>query len=174
MAMIKVRFSAAAVLLVQLLLFFSVSDAQPAKLTVQSLMNATYRIEGEPVTLKQGKFAKGDSPLTGDFLKVEFKQAKFGDLDNNGIEDAAVIFAYSGGGSGYFYVLSAVRNHQGAPQEAASEMLGDRVVIKSLAIKSGVIMVTMITQGPRDSMANPTLKKTLKFKLAGNKLVQVR
>ena len=137
-------------------------------------MNAAYRIGGEPVILKQGKFAKGDSPLKEDFLRVEFKQAAFGDLDNNGSEDAAVIFAYSGGGSGYFYVMSAVRNHQGAPQEAASEMLGDRVIIKSLAIKSGVIMVPMVTQCPRDSMANRTLKKTMRYKLAGNKLAQVR
>jgi hypothetical protein len=172
--MSKVRFSAAAVLLIQLLFFISIGYAQPARLTIQSLMNAAYRIGGEPVILKQGKFAKGDSPLKEDFLRVEFKQAVFGDLDNNGSKDAAVIYAYSGGGSGYFYVLSAVKNNQGAPQEAASEMLGDRVIIKSLAIKSGVIVVNLITQGPRDSMANPSLKKTMKYKLAGNKLAQVR
>ena len=56
----------------------------------------------------------------------------FGDINNDGAPDAAVVLAASGGGSGTFYSLEAVVNQYGKPVDIASISLGDRIVVKAV------------------------------------------
>jgi hypothetical protein len=97
----------------------------------------------------------------------------FGDLDGDGADDAAVVLATSGGGSGTFISLEAVLNDKGAPNHVASAELGDRKKIESVAIESGQITVDMVTHGPDDPMCCPTVEATQKYKLQGDTLVQI-
>ena len=48
----------------------------------------------------------------------------FGDLDGDGIWDAAVVLEANGGGSGTFRSLEAVVNEDGAPVHVASRPAG--------------------------------------------------
>ena len=97
----------------------------------------------------------------------------FGDLDGDGVEDAAVVLATSGGGSGTFISLEAVINDNGTPNHAATVLLGDRVQVKSVAVESGEITVDMVTHGPDDPLYRPTLEVTHKYKLQGDTLVHI-
>ncbi len=147
----------------------SEASAQSSRLSMEVLQNSKYRVEEETIKLKNGRFLRKSRD---NFLDVRLSRVAFGDLDKDGSEDAVVLLVYNSGGSGSFYQLSAVLNKNGIPQDVASTVLGDRVVVQSFGIRSGRIVTEMITHGPEDPSCCPTLKETLHFTLAGSELVE--
>ena len=95
----------------------------------------------------------------------------FGDLDADGIDDAAVILLTAGGGSGAFCDLAAVLNEQGQPRNVDTVSLGDRVVIEALSVEGGKIMVTMIAHDADDPLCCPTMQVTRTYELDGGRPV---
>ncbi|MBM3127031.1 MAG: hypothetical protein FJ009_00165 [Chloroflexi bacterium] len=143
-------------------------------LTLDALKNAEYLIEG-PASGK-AKLVNGSYqekiPNASAQIAVAFNEVlSVGDLNGDGIADVAIILTLNSGGTGTFYNLYGVLNDQGAPKPSAPEVLGDRIKLKSLTIQGGEINANFLTQGPKDSMANPMLDTTRKFKLQDGKLV---
>jgi hypothetical protein len=145
-------------------------------LNVKQLENGRYLIpswenpdQGEWVQLKDGEFARRDqdNPLFVDIVKIAL-----GYLSNQQTKDAAVIYGYNTGGSGFFVVLCAVINDHGQPRNTALIDLEDRVKINSLTIRSGKIIIDMVTHGPNDPACCPTVRKIATYALVGNKLVK--
>jgi hypothetical protein len=77
-------------------------------LTVAQLQNATYSgIYDEPVTLVDGQY-EGE-PFTPDSASrpvVSYLGEAFGDLDGDGVEDAAVFLVENSGGTGDFVYVA--------------------------------------------------------------------
>ena len=147
-------------------------------LTLESLRNAEYRSKyyGDgPVRLNNGRHETKIYPdsETMAFIELTDKIA-LGDLNGDGAQDAAVILLSSGGGSGGFFELADMINQNGTPVQAGLQYLGDRVDIKSIAIKSGVIVVDMLTHGSDDAQCCPTVRKTQQYRLDGGRLVRVQ
>jgi hypothetical protein len=156
-------------------IFFLISYATPESnnLTIDDLKNLTYTIYPSldrplKVKLVNGKYSRRDS--SSDFVMTSVRKTATGDLNNDGKPDAVVILFSNYGGSGDFGELAAVINQDGLLKHVASAFLGDRVVIKSLAIEKGIISVDMVTHGPKDAMVKPTLRQTKKFQLVNNRL----
>ena len=105
-------------------------------------------------------------------LKVVGPNA-FGDLNGDGTDDAAVVLAQDLGGSGTFMTLAAVISDQGIPRYQAGTSLGDRVQVNSIAIRDGIIRVTLTGHGPSDPMCCPTQSQTRSFRLDGTKLPEI-
>jgi hypothetical protein len=149
------------------------ADAE-TRLTVQALQNAEYRSEqfGESwVRLKNGKYEERSQPgAVPEFVMRLSDKMAFGDLNDDGVQDAAVVLISSGGGSGSFRELIAVLDRNGRPQQAASAFLGDRTDIKSISIRSGIIFVDLVRHGPNDPMCCPTVREVKKYKLNGGRL----
>ncbi len=143
-------------------------QATASALTRDALRNAEYQIYGEGVRLSDGFLAR----------KLEIGQESwqlhdpiaFGDLNGDGVADAAVVLSYNGGGSGTFYGLLAVLNENGVPVHVASTELGDRIRLNSLAIAADVITVKMVAHGPNDGLCCPTIDTVATFRLNGNAL----
>jgi predicted small lipoprotein YifL len=132
----------------------------PPPLTVEMLKNAEYKSEwpAEGVAkLTDGEYQEEIVPGAASKLVIALypDMHAFGDLNGDGVDDAAVVLATSGGGSGTFISLEAVLNEEGRPKHVASASLGDRAQIKSVAIESGEITVDMVTHGPEDPMCCP-------------------
>ncbi len=76
-----------------------------------ALYNATYSSELVPngkVTVKDGKFSMPAAPDTPLLIQLSLTgQVAYGEL--NGVPSAAVITGSTGGGSGYFYILSLMQ-----------------------------------------------------------------
>jgi hypothetical protein len=149
----------------------------PPPLTVEMLKNAEYHSEwpAEGVAkLTDGEYEEEIVPGSASKLVIMVypDMYAFGDLNGDGVDDAAVVLATSGGGSGTFISLEAVINDQGTPQHVASAELGDRARVESVAIESGEITVELVTHGPDDPMCCPTVEATRKYKLQGDTLVQ--
>ena len=156
----------------------TVPTTQPAALDTEALKNAEYRSEfaGEgKARLVNGVHVEKEAPNSATELRMTLSDMiATGDLNGDGLADAAVVLVSNPGGSGTFYELAAVLNENGKPHHAASVLLGDRVQIKAIAIKDGQVTVRMITQGPNDPLSSPTFEVTQKYKLEGGKLVLVK
>lgn len=137
-----------------------------AKITPNMVKNSEYYLQDIDTRFKlvNGHYEAGDEG-------VDFIKAAFGDLNNDGIKDAAVILAYSGGGSGYFFRLAAVINRNGHLYHIATASLGDRIIINSLQVKSGRIIIDMYDHRRDEGMASASLRKIVSYKLSGDRLV---
>jgi hypothetical protein len=96
----------------------------------------------------------------------------FGDLDSDGVADAAAILAGSGGGSGTFISLAALLDEDGSPGRAATAYLGDRVQVTSVTIEAGEIIVSLISHRSTDPLCCPTQPATRRFRLDRGSLVE--
>ncbi|MFQ5812502.1 MAG: META domain-containing protein [Anaerolineae bacterium] len=154
------------------------APASASSLSLEALKNAAYQSEWEesgPITLTDGRY-EGEPFVEGGASRLVVTLVElvaFGDLDDDGAEDAAVILAANAGGSGTFISLEAVRNEGGKPVHVATYSLGDRARIESLAIEGGQILLEMITHGPDDPMCCPTQRVRNVYALEGDTLIEV-
>jgi hypothetical protein len=143
-------------------------------LSLDILKNATYHtpVYDRTVTLVNGSYSDGSgaSAFSVQILGVY----ALGDLNGDGQADAAVFLSENGGGSGNFESVVAVINQGGKPHQQSVAALGDRVLIKSAEISSGVIHLDMLVQGPNDPMCCPALPQKQNFWLIDNKLWLMR
>ena len=153
------------------------STVDPLDLT--ALQNTEFSSEftaNHKAKLAGGRYQEAAAPGSATMITIQLDGAHLakGDLTGDGVADAAVVLVSEPGGSGTFYELAVVMNDNGTPKHLASAPLGDRVKIERVAVESGVITVEMLTQGPNDPMASPTLAVTKKFRVDGEKLVEAK
>jgi heat shock protein HslJ len=134
-------------------------------LSVEALRNAEYMSDwtrSGTAKLTNSEFRETVVPGSASEIVVRLTDhVAYGYLD--GQEAVVVVLVTTTGGSGTFYDLSVVFNQGGKPVNVARAKLGDRVKIKSLAIKSGEIEVEMVAPGPDDPMCCPTQRLLKKY-----------
>jgi len=147
------------------------------------IMNATYNINGQPVTLKNGVSVSHPADSSGGVTDLPaiattsfFGLAAYNDLNGDGSDDMAFILTQQTGGSGTFYYLAAAL---ASPNEAAPEtdaiLLGDRIKPVSTDIKSGLIIVTYLDRKPDEPMtAVPSVTVVRNFKIVNGKLIEIK
>jgi hypothetical protein len=149
--------------------------AGTAPLTEEDLKNAEYQgIYPEVVKLTDGQyegepFVEGGASRPTVFFSEPYAS---GDLDGDGVDDAAVLLVENSGGSGSFVYLAAVLNREGKPDNIDTQLLGERAQVQALTIADGQISVTMVTHGPDDPMCCPTQEEERIYELQQNELVQ--
>jgi len=149
--------------------------APPARvpaLTPALLAEAHYRVlfdEEAEVVLHEGRYRREDPRLS---VTLHPRLAQ-GDLDDDGVPDAAVVLMVDGGGSGTFYELAVVLDRAGTPTYQTSVMLGDRIDFESMRISDGDIVVRYRDHGPQDPSCCPTVDRLRAFALAEDGLVDV-
>lgn len=96
-----------------------------------------------------------------------------GDLDADGSPDGALVLGWSGGGSGTFYELFAVLNEPAGLRPLGGVLLGDRVELKSIAVRDGRVIVGYIGAGPDDAACCPTKRFDKAFQVEAGTLTEV-
>jgi hypothetical protein len=153
-----------------------IPQVHAADVNISQLKNSAYFIpgwedqsHGEWVQLKDGEYARTapDNPLFVSIVKIAL-----GHLSPDQKKGAAVIYGYNTGGTGFFVMLCAVVENQGKLKHSDLIDLEDRVKINSLTIRSGKIVVDMLTHGPTDPAPFPTVRKIVTYTLVDNKLVK--
>jgi heat shock protein HslJ len=150
-------------------------EVAAAPLTEEALKNAEYHSEWPAdgvAQLTDGEYRKPTVEGSATELVIRLVNVIFGDLDGDGVEDAAVILVADPGGSGTFYDLAAVINRDGNPEHVATTFLGDRADIQAFSVESGQVVVDMITHGPDDPMCCPTQRVEQTYELQGDELMQ--
>ena len=158
------------------------STTTPA-LTLEQLKNSEVQITGTSsvagapqiriVKLTDGVFQQGSDPAGTDYVSVHMgKQVAFGDLNGDGVDDAAIIIGENYGGTGDFVSVVAMLNQGGQPVFTGSSGVDDRPAINSIDIRDGQILLDAVVHGPNDPgcCAAQPAKET--FRLWGGKLVR--
>jgi putative hemolysin len=155
--------------------FPGAAPVQAASLTLAALQNAIYHSpDWGDYQLVNGIYhrtpsAPGGSPEA--YLTQMIEPTVFGDLNGDGLDDAAVFLSTQTGGTGNFREMAAMINRGGNPDNVSTVSLGDRVVIQAAQIQAGVITLSMRVQGPNDGMCCPSQLETWRFQLHSNSLV---
>lgn len=151
------------------------AGAEAGPLTEDQLANASYPYGDVTISLVDGQYQQKPSPDSATYIvNVSLTgPIAYGDLDGDGVEDAALVLTDEPGGSGTFVSLAAARNVDGEAEGVATTPLGDRVKVEALAIADGIITVELVTHGPSDPMCCPTQAATWRYRLEGENLVQI-
>ena len=149
------------------------TDTERWRLTIERLRNGHYPLplfidDAEtPIRLQAGRASITVSDTFAEWTETVVLRdlAAVGDLDGDRSAEAAVVVLHNSGGSGTFVYLLAMHDRDGAPVQAGSVLLGDRVRVERLAISGGHILVDMTAHGPSDPMCCPTAQFRLAFAL---------
>jgi len=150
------------------------SSAAPS---VVELAHATYSgIMNEPVTLSEGQWEGepyvedgASRPTVG--LVDHFILT--GDLDKDGLDEAVTLLWESSGGSGNRLHLAVVAGKDDVITVLGTDLIGDRVQIRSGIIEDGLITLDIVRAGPGDAACCPTQKALVTWALSGDGLSRI-
>lgn len=134
-----------------------------------SPLEATYLIDQQPVTLSQGQAVTRQIPgAASQTLTRATGDPAYGDLDGDGVTDAAVLLVQTTGGSGTFYYVAAALNRAGRYEGTTAVFLGDRIAVESLQIGHGVVIVDYRDRRADEPMAMPPTLERSEYLLFDN------
>lgn len=146
----------------------------PQGLSEEVLRNSEFLspLMGVPVRLVDGKFS---GEANGSPLNVSLRSGvMFGDLNRDGVNDAAFLLNEDTGGSGTFVSLVVIYSDAGQFRQAPGILINDRPIVNSLEIQNGVVVFSGFLHGPNDPMVNPTLGVTQEYSLLAGKIFLTR
>lgn len=116
--------------------------------------NATYIIEGQSVTLVNGKATMEAAPGSATTITTTiFGEPVSGDINGDGKADAAVILVQNPGGSGTFYYVAAALDSGNGAIGTNAVLLGDRIAPDTTQITNGQIIANYADRNPGESMS---------------------
>lgn len=116
------------------------------------------------VQLTDGKFS--ENMADGSTLMVYLNEnVAFGDINSDGIGDAAFLIVESMGGTGIFYSISAILSSNQGFTQTNSRFIDDRAIIHSLVIENGEVILKANVHAFDDPMVNPTVTMTKTYRL---------
>ena len=125
------------------------------------------------VQLVDGKWTENQADGSIQMVSLDTRFAT-GDLNADGVDDAALLVAESMGGTGVFYSLTVLVNENGIFAQKASAFIDDRPIIHSIEIVNGEVVLNVNVHGLNDAMVDPTMNLTKTYRLIGNRLVTFR
>ncbi|MDD5152839.1 MAG: META domain-containing protein [Candidatus Pacebacteria bacterium] len=129
-----------------------------------SPQNATYTIEGQKVTLKNGVSEVSIAPGSASKIVTRyFGNAVSHDFDGDGREDSAFILTQETGGSGTFYYVVAALNTVDGYVGSEGVLLGDRIAPQTTEMgKGNIIVVNYADRNPGESFdIRPSVGKSI-------------
>lgn len=101
-------------------------------------------------------------------------QVAYGDLDGDGVADAAATLVAIPGGSGIFTYLAAVLDDHGAAKPLPSVLLGDRISVTTITVAGGMVQAAWLDRAAGEPMsATPRTPVRKAFAVRDGKLVAI-
>lgn len=150
------------------------TDELPQTTEYPGYQNATFEVEGTPVSLVDGVSEIEAAPGSATKIVTKyFGNEAFGDLNGDGKEDVAFLITQDGGGSGTFYYIVAALQTEIGYQGTTAVLLGDRIAPQTTQIENGQIVVNYAKQKADDPLtAQPSIGVSKKIKVLDGKLVE--
>ena len=135
--------------------------------------NAAYVVDGEEVRLVGGRLEVPFEPGSASGTVTELGPHRaYGDLDSDGLLDAASALRQNAGGSGTFHYLAVSPGGREAP--GPTVFLGDRVWVERVAIAHGRVRVSYLERAFHEPMASPPeIPVSRQFALEQGRLVEL-
>jgi hypothetical protein len=116
-------------------------DIASANVLADKPENAVYTIDGKPLLFVNGKY---EGEITADFATKAkasiFGEPVYGDLNEDGKDDAVLLIEYDPGGSGTFYYVASAVNVDGKYKGSNAVLLGDRIAPQNVLIENGEVV----------------------------------
>lgn len=127
--------------------------------------NARYEIEGETVSLVDGRTVTPAAPGSAILVRTgTIGKPVFGDLDGDGDNDAVIWLVHQPGGSGTFYYAALAIKETGGFRGTRAVRIGDRIVPGELSIGNRILTVRFADRSLDQPMtANPEIEKAWQF-----------
>ncbi|MEI6835776.1 MAG: hypothetical protein WCK59_03000 [Candidatus Falkowbacteria bacterium] len=137
--------------------------------------DATYLIEGQSVTLKNGSAESESAPNSASKnITRYFGNEVSGDLNGDGQIDKAFLLTQDGGGSGTFYYLAVALATNNGYEGLNTILLGDRIAPQTTEFKDGQIIVNYAERKADEAMTvAPSIGVSRFFRVADNQLVEI-
>lgn len=125
--------------------------------------NISYTVEGETLTLVDGKVLKDIAPGSAAKKTIMiFGEPVYGDLNGDGEEDAAVMLTSSGEGSGTFYYAVLAIASGTSYTSTNALFLGDRIAPQTIEIRDGNAVYNYAERNAGEPMTTePSVGKSL-------------
>ncbi len=107
---------------------------------------------------------------TAELYTTQLSIPTLGDLNADGLPDAAVILVTYNGGNGNNKELAILLNQAGSVTNIATVDIGFMVAVEAMEIQAGVILLHVRVAGPNDALCCPSQQETWQFQLEGNQL----
>jgi hypothetical protein len=155
-------------------LIYQSSTASEQKSTMDA-QNATYVIEGEEVTLVNGRAEKETVPGSASKTITQyFGNEVRADFNNDGKEDVAFLLTQDGGGSGTFYYVAALLSSKEGYVGTNAIFIGDRVAPQTTEFQNGEIIVNYADRKPDEPMTViPSVGVSKHLRVSGSSLTEV-
>ena len=119
-----------------------VMAAAPGTLDWEDLEHLTVEIDGEVVRLEGGRATVSYGGASASIFTLQNRVAQ-GDLDGDGDEDVVAHIVEQSPGTGVFHLIVPVINDGGAASAQPPIAVGDRVVVDAIAVRDGLIDVSL-------------------------------
>lgn len=141
---------------------------------VQDYKNISYEIDGETVTLLNGRSKKTDVPGSASEIITEYYGDETrADFNGDGTEDIAFIVTQDTGGSGTFYYLIGALKISNTYKGTNAVFLGDRIAPQSIVFNDGKLKVFYLNRKEGESFTTMPSVRTLKyFKIENGRLME--
>jgi hypothetical protein len=150
------------------------AQATTVPVAVIEVQNADYQLGAadgvQTVPLTDGNFEQG-IPGSDNYLSIVMTDfIAIGDLNDDGMDEIAVLVSENYGGSGVFVFLAVYADVGGTMTFQTSAMVDDRPQLNALAIEDGDVFLEVVIHGTDEPMCCPTLRTTRHYRLVDNLL----
>lgn len=137
--------------------------------------NAAYIIEGEEVTLVNGRAEKEIVPGSATKIITQyFGNEARADFNGDGAEDVVFLLTQNSGGSGTFYYVAVALSLKNGYKGTNAILLGDRIAPQTTEFRNEEIIVNYADRNPGEPMTTrPSLGVSRYFKVSSGQLVEV-
>jgi hypothetical protein len=150
------------------------SDFEKEPSGAKDVKNATYTIEGRPVTLTDGLSEVEAAPGSASKVTTRyFGNEASGDLNADGTADVVFILTQDMGGSGTFYYIVAALQTKDGYVGTNAVLLGDRIAPQTTQVQDGEVITNYAERRPGEPMtARPSLGVSKYLRIIDGKLVE--
>ena len=143
-------------------------------LAQQQIQNADYQLGftdvPRTVQFTNGVFQQGTAGAA-DFMDIRVTDfIAFGDINGDGVNEAAALISENYGGTGVFVFLALYVEQAEQPVYLTSVFIDDRPAVDSVGFENGEIYLRVTTHGAEDPFCCPTLRNERHYRLINNQL----
>jgi hypothetical protein len=140
----------------------------------QQIRNADYQLGftdvPRTVQFTNGVFQRGAAG-SADFMEIHVTDfIALGDLNDDGVNEAAALISENYGGTGVFVFLALYVEQAEQPVFLTSAFIDDRPAVDGVGFENGEIFLLVTTHGAEDPFCCPTLRNERHYRLINNQL----
>jgi len=143
-----------------------VTSAESDPIGWEDLEHLTVEIDGEVVRLEGGRATVSYGGASASIFTLQNRVAQ-GDLDGDGDEDVVAHIIEQSPGTGVFHLVVPVLDDGGTAMALPPVFVGDRIVMDAIAVRDGLIEVSMFDRAEDEPFTVISRHTTLEIDLSG-------